>query len=423
MFSRFKLKSEFNRNVATLMTGTTIAQAIPIAISPILTRIYTPEDFGVFALYMSIVTILSVIATARYELAILLPKRDDDAIAIMVLSTVITLFVSLLTLLLLSIFNAEITSLLGNEQISPWLYLISLSILLTGLYRNLTFWHNRKKYYRVIAKNRVMQSGTTSATNLGFGFGAFGGIGLILGTVIGQIISTTLLFKSMWRENRETLFKIKKIKIFALAKRFKNFPKFDIIASLSSISAQQVIHILFNILYGATVAGYYYLTQRILGLPITFISSAILDVFKEVASKDYKKYGNAKKIYISTFKKLFLLGFVPSLLIYIFATDIFGFVFGESWRVSGEYAEILAPMLFLRFVSSPLSFMLYIGEKQLLNLYTQFALFLMVLFSFYLSETTKESVYLIAISYSIFYLVHIILSSKIAGVFNQSTVK
>jgi O-antigen/teichoic acid export membrane protein len=89
MLNKLKPKSEFSRNVLTLMTGTTIAQAIPIAISPILTRIYTPEDFGVFALYMSVVSIVSVVATGRYELAIMLPKKDEDAINIVTLSEVV----------------------------------------------------------------------------------------------------------------------------------------------------------------------------------------------------------------------------------------------------------------------------------------------------------------------------------------------
>jgi len=90
MLTKLKPKSEFSRNVLTLMTGTTIAQAIPIAISPVLIRIYTSEDFGVFALYMSIASILSVVATGRYEMAIMLPKKDSDAINVVVLSMIIS---------------------------------------------------------------------------------------------------------------------------------------------------------------------------------------------------------------------------------------------------------------------------------------------------------------------------------------------
>jgi len=110
------------------MAGTSIAQAIPLAISPILTRIYTPKDFGVFALYISIASIISVVATGRYELAIMLPKKDDDAINLVVLSILIACCISIVTFLGISIFNAEITLLLGNPAVSNWLYFIPLSV-------------------------------------------------------------------------------------------------------------------------------------------------------------------------------------------------------------------------------------------------------------------------------------------------------
>ena len=137
---RFLPKSEFGRNVLTLMTGTTIAQAIPIAISPILTRIYTPEDFGLFAFYASIASIISVVATGRYELAIMLPKKDDDAINIVVLSILISFLVSLLSLIIVLVFNTQITNLLGNPEIANWLYFIPLTVLFTGIYQSFNYW-------------------------------------------------------------------------------------------------------------------------------------------------------------------------------------------------------------------------------------------------------------------------------------------
>ncbi|HHD79092.1 MAG TPA: translocase, partial [Epsilonproteobacteria bacterium] len=142
------------------MTGTSIAQAIPLAISPILTRIYTPEDFGIFALYMSVASMIAVTATGRYELAIMLPKKDDDAMNIVALSIVISFFVSFITLLIVFSFNAQITHLLGNPEISFWLYFIPITVLLTGIYQSFNYWINRKKEYGRLATNKVIQSGT-----------------------------------------------------------------------------------------------------------------------------------------------------------------------------------------------------------------------------------------------------------------------
>ena len=136
MIMRSKIKSEFTRNVLTLMTGTTISLAIPIAISPVLTRIYTPQDFGVFALYMAITTIIAVLVTGRYELAIMLPKKDENAVDILILSLIISLVVSLISFLIIFFFNPQITKILGSQEISRWLYLVPCSILLIGFYNS-----------------------------------------------------------------------------------------------------------------------------------------------------------------------------------------------------------------------------------------------------------------------------------------------
>lgn len=415
--SKSKSESEFSQNVLTLITGTTIAQAIPIAISPILTRIYSPEDFGIFALYMSIASIISVVATGRYELAIMLPKNDDDAINIAALSMFISFVVSLLSFIIVFIFNTQITNLLGNSEIASWLYFIPITVLFTGIYQSLNYWSNRKKEYKRLATSRVVQGGTTGTTNLGMGFSGLGSSGLIGGSVLGQMVSTLLLSKMIWDKDKNRLNTIKRLKIIAMANRYVKFPKFDILASFSNVSSHQITHILFNTMFNSTIAGYYYFTQRILGLPITFIASAIADVFRETATLEYQVHGNAKQIYISTFKKLFILSFFPSLLLYFFAVDLFIFIFGDEWRVAGEYTQILTPMLFLRFLSSPLSFMLYIGEKQHVNLLGNGSLLLLILLSFYFSHNALETIYFLSFSYSIIYVVYLCISAKIAKVF------
>lgn len=418
MVEKLKPKSEFNQNVLTLMTGTTLAQAIPIAISPILTRIYTPEDFGVFALFLSITSIASVAATGRYELAIMLPKKDKHAINIVVLSTIITLLISFTSLIIIFIFNSQITNLLGNSKISSWLYFIPITVLLTGFYQSLNYWNNRKKRYKRLAISRIIQSGATATPNLTMGFSGLGGSGLILSRIIGQGFATYILGKLTLKEDKALFKEIKKLKIFALAKRYIQFPKFDILASILNASSHQATHILFNAIFNSTIAGYFYLTQRIIGLPITFIASAITDVFKEEASRDFNKLGNAKTIYKSTFTKLFILSLVPSILLYIYAIDLFIIVFGEDWKVAGEYTQILTPMLFLRFISSPLSFMLYIGEKQKLNLFGNFLFLLLTILSFYLADSAIETVEFLSYAYSFIYIIYLYISANIAKVFS-----
>ena len=416
MLNKLKPKSEFSKNVLTLMTGTTIAQAIPIAISPILTRIYTPEDFGVFSLYMSTAAIFSVLATGRYEAAIILPKTNKEASYIVILSLLISLVVSVFILIFIILFDEQIAILLDNKNILHWLYFIPVTVFLTGIYQSLNYWVNRKKYYKKLALSRVSQSLVTSGSSVGMGFSGLSIAGLIYSNILGQIASIIVLFKSLYLNDLKYLSFFNKNRILFVARKYSKFPKFDLLASLSNVSAQYLVNILFTTLFTTTVAGYYYLTQKMLSIPVTLIAASILDVFKEQASKDYKKFGNARKIYIQTFKKLLVLSFIPSIIVYFFSVDIFTYIFGEAWTVSGEYARVLVPMLFFRFISSPLSFMLYIGEKQELNLVGNLLFLLGAIGSLYFASSPMDAVVHLSFSFSFIYIMYLLFSAKIAKV-------
>lgn len=395
------------------MTGTAIAQAIPIAISPILTRIYTPEDFGVLALYMSLASIIAVIATGRYELAIMLPKKDDDAMHIVLLSMILATGVSLIALLLIVVFNQQITHLLGNPQISSWLYLIPLSVFLTGIYQSLSALANRGKKYPLLARNRVIQSGATGGTNISMGLGGAGVGGMIIGGLTGLLITTLLLLKHFYHDVRRFMPNAKYSKMGALLQKYIYFPKYDIFATLSNVMAHQTTHILFNTIGSVATAGYYYLVQKIMGLPSAVIGSSVLYVFKEKAIADFHALGNAKEIYVKTFNKMFLISFIPFTVFFIFAQEIFVLLFGENWAEAGIYAQILTPMFFLQFMASPLSYVLYITNSQRLNLSLQILMFLLVLASFgygYMMHSTKLIVILISFFTSLVYILYILIT-------------
>jgi O-antigen/teichoic acid export membrane protein len=334
------------------MTGATIAQAIPIAISPILTRIYTPGDFGIFALYMSVASILSVIATGRYELAIMLPKKDEDAINIVVLSILISFFVSFISFIIIFIFNAQITNLLGNDEISNWLYFIPLTVLLTGMYQSFNYWSNRKKEYKQLAVSRVIQSGSTATTNLGMGFGGFGSSGLILGSVLGQGLATSVLGKQIW--NRNIFSKVTKLRIFALAKKYKNFPQYLIFSHGIATVYMQIPILFISKVYDLSTLGFYSFANRFINLPGSLIANSIGDVFREEATSQYHKTGEFHVIFRNTLKKSFKLSIIPFLLLLFTVKDIFSFVFGVKWSIAGEYAQILLIGSFFSFIITPI---------------------------------------------------------------------
>lgn len=417
MLKRMIPNGEYSRNVLTLMSGTMIAQAIPIIISPILTRMYTPEDFGIFALYFSVANIIASVSTGRYEMAVMLPDDDRDALNLVILSVIISLFISCISLLLVIFLGSRISILLGNPAIRMCLYLIPFMVFLSGTFQGLNYWNIRKKKYKRMASNRVIQSGTTGTLNAGFGFVSPGGFALAIGGIIGQCASVVNLTISLIKEDHNYFSNISKHNIINNAKRYIDFPRFDVPAVFLNLSAQQLTHIFFNTFFNATIAGYYYLTQRIMGMPMTLIANSILDVFKEEASRAYRKDGNAKYVFIKTFKKLFIISIPIAIFLYIFIEKIFVIVFGVQWQIAGEFARILVPMFFIRFIASPLSFMLYISEKQKLNVIGQGMLLAALLFSFYFNKSEVGIITSISLSFSIIYFYYLIISAKIAHVF------
>lgn len=408
MLTKLKPKSEFSRNVLTLMTGTTIAQAIPIAISPILTRIYRPEDFGVFALYMSISSIMGVIATGRYELAIMLPKKDEEAVNIVVLSILISFFVSFISFLIVFIFNSQITNLLGNQEISNWLYFIPITVLLTGIYQSLNYWSNRKKQYKRLATNRVIQSSTIGSINLGMGFGGFGSSGLIVGGVLGQGLSTGILTKTIWNEDRNLIKYINKLKIYALIKKYIDFPKINMFHAFINEAKNSITNILLVKFYSAFILGQFYMIHRILLLPSGLIGTSISQVLFRVLSEKYNKKEDFSSEVLNIMIKLFLFALIPFFIIVFFGKEIFALVFGENWTTGGELASGYALFILFHFVASPISIVPLIVNKQKSAFYWNFWGSVLYIFSivlgYYLFNNLLDTLIFLSMIMSIYFL-------------------
>ncbi len=410
MIDKLKPKSEFSRNVLTLMTGTSIAQAIPIAITPILTRIYTPEDFGVFALYMSVATLISVVATGGYEHAIMLPEKDEDAINIVVISIIISFLISFITFLIVWIFNSEITLFLGNFEISNWLYLIPITVLLTGIYQSFNYLSSRKKQYKRLSTNRIIQSTTTASANIGMGFGGFGGSGLIVGGVIGQGVATAILGKMTLREDRDIFRVISKSKIVILLKRYIDFLKFSTFSSLLNSLSFNLFSILLSKVFSVSLLGFYSLVYRVLTLPSTLVGNSISQVYFQEATRQKRVYGNNKSIFIATLKKLFIISSLIYFPMYFYIEDLITFVFGSDWYISGEIAYILIPLMFIRFISSILSSTITTYEKQKIGLLINFILALNVVI-------LLSVAYYFNLSYKVFFYLYMIITSSLYFIF------
>jgi O-antigen/teichoic acid export membrane protein len=203
-----------------------------------------------------------------------------------------------------------------------------------------------------------------------------------------------------------------------IAKMYKSFPIFSLPADFLAIFSRELPVLMLSGFFGAGVVGQYALTKRTLDAPFSLLSTSILEVFKQQATEDYHREGNCRRIFLSTLKKLFTISLIPFLFLFIVAPSLFSFVFGEEWRIAGEYARILSVMYFFKFISSPLTYVFFIFNKLQLNLILQgisLALHGGLVYSAYLYyQTTNAVIIALSISFSIIYSLYLLISYEIS---------
>jgi O-antigen/teichoic acid export membrane protein len=252
---------------------------------------------------------------------------------------------------------------------------------------------------------------------MGIGYIKLGAFGLIGGQIIGLFLSTGLLASLIYKEDKKVINKITDLRMKALAKKYINFPKYLIIAHGFNTASGNMPTLLLGSLFSNHSAGFFMLTQRVMGAPMALVASAIGDVFRQEASQAFVNAGNCQKIYIATAKKLILISILPTAIFFMIAPTAFAFVFGEQWRIAGEYAQVLSPMFFFRFIASPLSVMFMIAEKQRLDLIWQIFLFLITSLAFLIGFLFKNEVValvLFSASYTLMFIVNLYMTYSFA---------
>jgi len=355
MLTKLKPKNEFSRNVLTLMTGTTIAQAIPLFMSPILTRLYTPEDFGLFALFIALVGVISVIASARYEQAILIPRYDKHAINIFSLGLFLIFIVTFLTFFIILLFKENILSIFNNNLLDDWIYCIPITVFFTALFNLLTNYNNRTKKYKDIAQATIIKSIILSIVQLSMGFFKSGFSGLIVGQVFSQIFANLKLAKNIIKD-KSLLTTVSFKNMIILAKKYNNFPKYNVPhALLGNISSNLPIYI-FTPFFGSAVVGKYSLAMMIVLTPLSIIAISIAKVYNQKLAELHNQKEDTYYFSINIVKSFLKRVCIPFVVFIVFAPQIFEIIFGGEWIDSGKYIQILSIYLILNVIVSIIAY-------------------------------------------------------------------
>ena len=371
-FQSLKLRlqnSSFLGNVLILAGGTGLAQLIVVLATPILTRIYTPEEFGVLTVFISALGLMIVVSALRYEIAIPLPVSSVVAINLTALSGLIVLGMSLFLGGMLMVWGPMLARRFSVPQLVPYLWLFPVGLFISGIFQTLSYWHIRQQKFKRLTEARVSQSVGMVGSQLLMGWQGIGAMGLVSGYVFGRVVAGAWLLHALLHEQRSLFRDIHFHNLKQAASRYRRFPLISSWSGLLNQGGLQAAPLLLAAFYGAQVAGLFGLAQRVAGIPLTLIGRSVSQVYLGEASRLRNENPEAmRRLFLRTALKLFLYVGIPLLLGGSIAPWIFGFVFGDQWRLSGWYIVVLLPMFLGQMVVTPLSQTLNILERQDLQL-------------------------------------------------------
>jgi O-antigen/teichoic acid export membrane protein len=402
----------FWKNVMTVLAGATGAQALPLLVAPLLTRMCAPEQMGAFSVWLGVIAVTSIVATLRIDTVMVLDLgRHQQRLCFSVVAWAATAVALALTLV------AVATRIVGLPAVQgmSWLALLTIGIgtWLTATMQTTLAYAASHRLFGKAAKAKMMQAGTIALAQVALLYAGANGAALLTGQLIGLAAGLWAARKLLAPPHPAPQQRLR-LKLDAEQRnylvRHQAFWRFSLPSSLINTLVGQLPLFMIGLRHGALAAGLFALTQRVISAPVTLVAASVLEVFKRQAVQEFQALGNCRSVYLATFRALVLLALFPSLLLFLFAPPLFSLVFGTDWRPAGEFARVLAPLCFFNFIASPLSYVLFIAGKQKMELRWQLALFLMTVAVFSAPLSLCQSVLWYSVGRSALYLVYLRMS-------------
>ncbi len=390
-FRRLLAAGTFRASVLTLLSGTTVALALAYLARPILTRLYTPDDFGLARFFIALVGTLLPVLSFRYEDALMLPETEEEAATVLQLSGCITLLMVVLSGGLY-LFREPFSAWFDEPGIADWLWLVPVALLVMRLSRLAEMWHIRQKRFRPISAAQVSQTGVMVGTRLGVGLPPIraGAGGLIGGFVLGHLAAALLYAGVLAKSRDRRLFQGFSVQFLrAAARRYRRFPFFSMPSALLSALVTQLPILLLLPYFDRHVLGLFGLAFNTLLIPLSLVGAAVAQVFFVHAAEAHRDQ-TLPHLTATVHRRLVALGLFPTLAFMMAAPDVFDVVFSHVWRGAGVYLQYLAPWLFLSAVASPLTRLFDILERQRLELLTSLFMFVALAVALYLGGRSGQ---------------------------------
>ncbi len=361
-FIRENYKKKFVKNFLTLFTGSVTGQFILFAFIPVLTRLYSEELFGILFVFSSLTSILKIIASLRFELSIVLPKTDKEAVNLFVVAFIINVLINLFFLLLFALFYNVLTG-FYREEIGYWLYFVPLSSFFLGFFEIVSYWNNRREEYKKISSGNISKSIVIAGSQTSLKYFSDSGNGLITGSLIGQGFSAFFLFFLSLKSLRKNLKYVSLKDSLFLIKKYKDVPLFNTILGGLNTLSNQIPFLLLGKYYGLEVVAFYGMAGKVIMTPTGLVAQSVGKVFYKTATDIKNNNGDLFVFVKKTYLNLAKLIIIPALIIFI-STFFFEDIFGKGWKDAGLYAAVMLPWISVAFLNRPVAWIITILNKQ-----------------------------------------------------------
>lgn len=353
----------FRRSVGILAGGTAIAQALPLLALPIITRMYSPDDFAILAVFMAATQFISVIACLRLEVAIPLPEEDGDAFAVLILAIAGATLITGAILILILGSHSTVAQFLGVAGLEPFLWLIPVAAYFMGVYNAMQYWTTRKQRFTAVAKTRVFQSIAATGTQVSVGAFYSGPTGLVLGSVLQGGAGLVSLARQFAATDRTVVRGFNLASLAVTWRSQSNFPKYSVVEAAAQTAGLQLpIIIMASALVGPEV-GYLALAMKVMQAPTTLIGSAISQVYISAAPEAARRYGLSSPG-LHTLGAVLRYAAGPMIFGAVIGEQLFTLVFGPEWARAGEMLLWLAPLFIVHLAAASIGGVFYIAGRQ-----------------------------------------------------------
>lgn len=405
--------SGYLRAVTLLSSTSGVAMALPILAAPVLSRLYSPVDYGVLAIFMMISNIVGGMSTLQLHLGIVAERSERHAEILMRITIAASVLLSLLLL------PVAVLLAVSLDGVGPWMLLLPMVSLVAGLSTTVSSIANRHGAYRSLAFIPLAGTVTIVAVSLAGGLAGLGHHGLLLGYLAGQTITAALFLRALFGPLRPRPQHLTARRIRLSLRRQRSYLTWSLPTSFIDRANREAPNYVLAVLGNVQVLGSYTRARQLLALPVNVLGGAIGQVFFQRASDEVARTGSCRRIWVRTFLGLFGLGAPATIALAIIAPDLFRIALGAQWVEAGEIAQLLAPMLFGSFVCAPLASVFYIAGRQKEDFWlmlTTFALFVALGFAVVLASLSmKTSISLFSATYTMVYVVYILRSYQLSG--------